>query len=99
MRYKTGGDPVENARQEHMSFVDAEKFVRDGVEYTVTYEASGIATCAAPEDEIKVPEPGSPDWVSYTMKFTVAKPAHDIKFQSIKISLHSAAGKALVKKA
>jgi len=87
-----------SCQQQKMRFEDADKYIRDGVEYTVTYEASGIVTCAAPEEEVKIPEPGQPDWVSYTMKFTVARPAHNIKFRAIKVSPHSKAGKALVKK-
>jgi hypothetical protein len=98
VRYKTGHDPVENARQEKMSFVDAEKFIHDGAGYVATYEPSGIVTCAAPEDEIKIPEPGSPGWVSYNFTYALAKPAHDIKIRNIKISPHSKTGKALVKK-
>jgi hypothetical protein len=88
----------EDVSQPKMRFVDAEKYVKDGVEYTVAYEASGLVTCAAPEE--KIPDgmtigPGSPGWVSYTIKFSVAKP---YKMRTIKVSPHSAVGKALVKK-
>ena len=68
----------ESCEQQKMRLEDVEKYVKDGVEYTVTYEASGLATCAAPEEGIKIPEQGGPGWVSYTMKFSVAKPAHKI---------------------
>lgn len=71
MRYKTGHDPVENARQEKMVFVDVEKFIKDGVEYTVTYQSSGIISCEAPEPEVNIPEP-EPGWVSYKMSFSVS---------------------------
>jgi len=64
----------ESCEQQKMRLEDAEKYVKDGVEYTVTYEASGLATCVAPEDEFKVPQQGDPGWVSYTMKFTASKP-------------------------
>jgi hypothetical protein len=90
---------TEDASQEKMVFTDAEKYIRDGIEYPVVYQV--VITCEAPEPEPKIPEPGDPGdpgWVSYTMKFTVAKPAHDIKIRNIKISPHSKAGKALVKK-
>jgi hypothetical protein len=97
VRHKTGHDPVENARQEKMTFVDAEKYIRDGVEYTVTYEASGLVTCAA-LDEIQIPEPGTPGWVSYKITFGSLKPTGNLKFKTIKISPHSEVGKALVKK-
>lgn len=88
---------TEDVQQPKMRFVDAEKYVSDGIEYTVAYESNGLVTCKSDEPEI-VPEPEQPEqpgYISYTMKFSVAKPAHLIKF--LKVSPHSKAGKALVK--
>jgi hypothetical protein len=88
----------EDAHQEKMSFVDVEKYIKDGVEYTVTYQASGLATCERDEPEPKIPfGPGAPGWVSYKMTFSVQKPSGNLKIKSIKISPHSKAGEALVK--
>jgi hypothetical protein len=87
----------ESCEQSKMRFVDAEKYVKDGVEYTVTYESSGIVSCAAPEEEVKIPELGDPDWVSYKVTFSASK-SPDLKFSQIKVSPHSDLGKALVKK-
>jgi len=42
------GNPVENARQEKMSFVDTDPHYQDGVPYKVTYESSGLVTAEAP---------------------------------------------------
>lgn len=94
MRFKTGHDPVENARQEKMTFVDTEKYIKDGVEYTVHHLPSGLSSCEAPE--IPVPHPGVKGWVSYKFSYAFSKP-NDMKIRTIKISPHSKAGKALVK--
>jgi hypothetical protein len=122
MRYKTGHDPVENARQEKMSFVDTDPHYQDGVPYKVTYKSSGLITAEAPVKPktvdvhigqyadwssndalddvyaVNVSEPGDKGWVSYKVSYAFAKPNEDIKIRKIKISPHSKAGKALVKK-
>jgi hypothetical protein len=89
----------DEGEQQKMRFVEEEKYVRDGVAYEVAYEPSGIVTCTEPEGMYHVPEPGDPGWVSYKVTFAAAKAESDVEFKSIKISPHSAAGRALVKKA
>jgi hypothetical protein len=62
-----------DCEQQKMRFIDTDKYVKDGVEYTVTYEPSGIVTCKSDEPEIKIPEPG-PGWVSKpNTKFWIIK--------------------------
>jgi hypothetical protein len=94
--------------QQHMEFEEVDPFFQDGVPHTVRYLASGLIVAEAPETETETEtenpfiKPGEPSWVSYTMKFTASKPLGNLKvrnIKSIKVSPHSAVGKALVKKA
>ncbi len=95
---------AESESQQHMEFEEVDPFFQDGVPHTVRYLASGLIVAEAPETEPENPfiKPGEKSWVSYTMKFTASKPLGNLKIKhikSIKVSPHSAVGKALVKKA